>query len=238
MGKKTRLFLIKGSPSFEGVGATIYNYMKKFLSKNSEDIIVDFYDQALENNNDVYRKANIDQFLSSDNESITPFEKNIINSEGIIVICPVYLRQVPGLFKQTLDSFSYRAHEFPLLGKKIVLFTYGTSNGADDLCKYLGMIFTSMGAEIVVSQSCFLIDGTLNEEIASFTNHISKMLTKIANNQYTVTKRQEDLFQFFKNIVLQEIKSGITTNKQKRWKELLPYNSLVEYLEEVKLDKK
>lgn len=100
------------------------------------------------------------------------------------------------------------------------------------------MIFTSMGAEIVVSQSCFLIDGTLNEEIASFTNHISKMLTKIANNQYTVTKRQEDLFQFFKNIVLQEIKSGITTNKQKRWKELLPYNSLVEYLEEVKLDKK
>lgn len=237
MEKKIKVFLIKGSPSFEGVGKTIYNYVEEFLSKKSEDITVDLYDQALENNNDIYRNANIGQFLSSDNTSITPFEKSIVSSEGIIVICPVYLRQVPGLFKQTLDSFSYRAHEFPLLGKKIVLFTYGTSNGADDLCEYLKMIFSSMGAEIVVSQSCFLINDTLEEEIVSLTNNISKMLTKIVNNQYIVTKRQEDLFQYYKNIVLHEIKHGITTSKQKRWEELIPYKSLVEYIEEKKLKK-
>lgn len=229
--QEVNLFLVKASPSVDGVGAMIMDELKTFLVEYQTPSKVMIYDQTFENVNPVYKRANLNQFNESGTVDITPFEKDISDSDGIIIICPVYLHQVPGTFKNTLDSFSYRAHEFPLLGKKVVIFAYGISNGSDDLAKYLQMIFTSMGAEIVTVQSCFLVNGKLDEDVAILKENIGRMMERVVNNQYAVTRKQEQLFQYYKNIVLEELKEGVVSSKQKRWKELLLYEDLVSYLE-------
>ena len=232
----TNLFLIKGSPSKNGVGASILDRIKNDLCEEKNKKQINIYDQAFENNMNSNKAPSLAQFMSSSSSDITSFEENIMNSDGFIVTCPVYLRHMPGIFKSTLDCFSYRAHEFPLIGKKVVIFTYGSSNGANDLARYFQLVFSSMGAEIVSVQFCHLIDESIENQMELLKENIYKMLDKINKNNYVVTEKQEQLFKIYKNIVLKEIENGIVTSKHEKWQELLPFENLVSYLENVKID--
>lgn len=230
MKTQTKLFLIKASPSPDGVGKVILNDIKNYISQEL-NCKIEIFDQANENCNPAYWRSSVNQFIEADQHDETIFEKNIMESDGIVIFTPVYLRQMPGEFKLTLDSFSYRMHEFPLIGKKMIIFTYCMSNGADDLANYMKTIFTSAGAEITAHQMCFQSYHSIDGSIKELKDNIKSMCMKIENNLYSITKTQEQLFQYYKSIVMEEIAKGVVSNKQKRWLELMDYDSLCNYLE-------
>ncbi|MEX2804388.1 NAD(P)H-dependent oxidoreductase [Streptococcus sp. H31] len=228
-----KLLLIKASPNDSGIGWQIKEELKKFISEQFPDFQLSIFDQAKENDSPVYRHNSLKQFVKADNREITLFERLITENDGIILFSPVYIRHTPGEFKLTLDSFAYRLHEFPLVGKKIIILTYAMSTGADDLAHYFRNTFMAAGAEVIAAQPIILVPGTLEGQLEIFEEQIKKMIYKIKNNIYTVTKSQEKLFQYYKGVVRDEISQGVITNKQKKWESLLPYKSLCAYLESI-----
>lgn len=229
--KKTNVFIIKASPSKDGVGTYIMNKTVEMLNNSGYSTNIIVYNQSNEYDNLKYKQNTLNDFLYENTKDQTLFEKNIIGSDAIILICPVYFRHMPGEFKLTLDSFSYRSHEFPLIGKRAVLFTYCASNGAYELTDYFKMIFSSLGADIISTQSYYISNGILEEELFMLKQNISIMLEQIEKNIYRLTTNQEKLFQYYKDIVNDELKKGVVTSKHKRWKELLGYESLHAYVE-------
>ncbi|CAM3027565.1 hypothetical protein GHI93_00075 [Lactococcus hircilactis] len=222
-----KLFIIKGSPTTDGTGAQVLQHLKKFLVSLHCEFTV--YDQA-EFLNESVCNGKLDPFFDASKGEKTAFEDGMLNNDGIIILCPVYIHQMPGSLKNSFDKFSYRLHEFPLLGKKVVIFTYAESNGADYLSTYFHDIFLSMGSEIISVQYNYFVRNTLEEDIEELKKNVSVMCKKIKNNQFVITRKQENLFIFFKKIVLDEIKNGVTSGKQKRWEDLIKYDSLVDYL--------
>ena len=76
----------------------------------------------------------------------------------------------------------------------------------------------------------------LEDKLAKLKESISIMLDQIDRKIYRLTSKQEKLFQCYKDIVCDELQRGIVTSKQKRWKELLKYESLSDYIEKNLLD--
>lgn len=231
-----KIFIVKASPSKDGLGSFLMKEVVSTLSNSDVNADITVYDQATEGLNLKYNQNTMEKFFHSDSENQTIFEKNIMESEAIVLICPVYFRHVPGEFKIILDSFSYRSHEFPLIGKKVVLFTYCASNGAKELNEYFQMILSSLGADVVSNQSYYMSFDILEDKLAKLKENISIMLDQIDRKIYRLTSKQEELFQYYKDIVCDELQGGIVTSKQKRWKELLKYESLSDYIEKNLLD--
>lgn len=231
-----KIFIVKASPSKDGLGSFLMKEVVSTLSNLDVNADIMVYDQATEDPNLKYNQNTMEKFFHSDSGDQTIFEKNIMESEAIILICPVYFRHVPGEFKITLDSFSYRSHEFPLIGKKVVLFTYCASNGAKELNEYFQITLSSLGADVVSNQSYYMSFDILEDKLAKLKENISIMLDQIDKKIYRLTSKQERLFQYYKDIVYDELQRGIVTSKQKRWKELLKYESLSDYIEKNLLD--
>lgn len=116
----------------------------------------------------------------------------------------------------------------------MIIFTYCMSNGADDLANYMRTIFTSAGAEIIAQQMCFIANHPIDVNIKELKRNIKLMCTRIDNNLYAITEKQEQLFQYYKSIVEEELTNGIVSNKQKRWLELIAYDSLCDYLKKTR----
>lgn len=231
-----KIFIVKASPSKDGLGSFLMKEVVSTLSNLDVNADIMVYDQATEDPNLKYNQNTLEKFFHSDSGDQTIFEKNIMESEAIILICPVYFRHVPGEFKITLDSFSYRSHEFPLIGKKVVLFTYCASNGAKELNEYFQITLSSLGADVVSNQSYYMSFDILEDKLAKLKENTSIMLDQIDKKIYRLTSKQERLFQYYKDIVYDELQRGIVTSKQKRWKELLKYESLSDYIEKNLLD--
>lgn len=231
-----KIFIVKASPSKDGLGSFLMKEVVSTLSNLDVNADIMVYDQATEDPNLKYNQNTLEKFFHSDSGDQTIFEKNIMESEAIILICPVYFRHVPGEFKITLDSFSYRSHEFPLIGKKVVLFTYCASNGAKELNEYFQITLSSLGADVVSNQSYYMSFDILEDKLAKLKENISIMLDQIDKKIYRLTSKQERLFQYYKDIVYDELQRGIVTSKQKRWKELLKHESLSDYIEKNLLD--
>ena len=231
-----KIFIVKASPSKDGLGSFLMKEVVSTLSNLDVNADIMVYDQATEDPNLKYNQNTLEKFFHSDSGDQTIFEKNIMESEAIILICPVYFRHVPGEFKITLDSFSYRSHEFPLIGKKVVLFTYCASNGAKELNEYFQITLSSLGADVVSNQSYYMSFDILEDKLAKLKENISIMFDQIDKKIYRLTSKQERLFQYYKDIVYDELQRGIVTSKQKRWKELLKYESLSDYIEKNLLD--
>lgn len=231
-----KIFIVKASPSKDGLGSFLMKEVVSTISNLDVNADIMVYDQATEDPNLKYNQNTLEKFFHSDSGDQTIFEKNIMESEAIILICPVYFRHVPGEFKITLDSFSYRSHEFPLIGKKVVLFTYCASNGAKELNEYFQITLSSLGADVVSNQSYYMSFDILEDKLAKLKENISIMLDQIDKKIYRLTSKQERLFQYYKDIVYDELQRGIVTSKQKRWKELLKYESLSDYIEKNLLD--
>lgn len=228
MKRPIKLLLVKTSPSNDGYGSRILADLEEFITENLDCELV-IYDQEKENIE--FGKSNIQQFVEAGKKDETSFEKMIMESDGIIIFSPVYLRQMPGEFKITLDRFSYRMHEFPLIGKKMITFVYCNSNGADDLTKYFNTIFASAGAEITGSEEYYQALEFYDNKMSRLKDDIQIMYVRIEKNLFNVTQKQEQLFQYYKTIIINEKEKGIKTNRQKRWAVLNEYESLCDYIE-------
>ena len=222
-----KVLLVNANP-FEGgfSGRTSEHLIEYLKKKGCEPVIFNQYEQEVE-----YGKSSIRQFSESDSSDETEYERKLLMCDGIIVMCPVYLRQVPGEFKITLDRFSYRMHEFPLVGKRLITVAYGNSNGAEDLNYYLRTIFTAAGAEAVASEIYYKVNGDESAVITNLEKDIDYMLECYEKKFFQITKRQEELFRFYKAVVKAEKEAGVQSSKQKGWEKLIQYDSLSDYVQ-------
>lgn len=165
------------------------------------------------------------------------FDKMMEKNDGIILLIPTYLHQMPGKLKNCFDRMAYRFHEFPLIGKKVLNVTYTASNGANKLSKYMEEMFTILGAEIVDSIVVYEISETLDSASQRIYCSVKEMINKIKNKNYSLRRSQENLFVNLKSIVQNELENGFSSYKQERWNELLKFNSLEEYIKEKYISK-
>lgn len=227
---KMNFLLIKASTSKSGVGNDLIEKVNKIIEgKGNFRNEITIFDLSYESLSGYH--SNLNDFFVENSSRISKFEKLLMKSDGIVLVCPVYLGHIPGKFKVVLDSFSYRAHEFPLLGKKVIIFTYCMSNGAKELAIYFSKVFSNLGVEVISVQSYYISDDDFDKKIQMLQKNLLQMLSDFKKNIYRVRSNQEELFRYYRSVVEEEIKLGVTSSKHTRWSTLLEYNSLTEYIE-------
>lgn len=158
----------------------------------------------------------------------TKFVKDqILKSDLLIIISPVYSHNVSGDIKNLIDRISYWAHIFRLAGKPIILIASAESNGANFVLDYLNKVFTAMGG-IIIKQSSFLtIDhANFQSNIQNITETVMTILSK--KFLFTPNESQEQLFQILK----ENIRNYPSHNSERQYWEkekLLYFSNLKNY---------
>lgn len=158
------------------------------------------------------------------------FYDKLIEYDALMFVVPSYIHQMPAILKNCFDRMASKMHEFPLLGKKVMVITYSMSNGEEELRAYIAGVMTSLGAEVVGAYTFNRCRDDKNRLLSDVMEGLEKMKYKIENHKFAVTKSQEQLYRYIRKIVSMEIENNVVSYKQKRWKKLMEYNSLVEYL--------
>lgn len=228
----TKFLIVLGSPNANGFGAEIINNMKEKFNE---------FDKALEF--DVLKVSETDYKLCKGcgqcfitgqcglvKEDNYNFYDSLIRYKGIIFLVPSYIHQMPAILKNCFDRMASRMHEFPLLGKKTIVVAYSLSNGEVDLKNYVTGILGSLGCEIIQSFSFNQCRDDYDKLTEGLVQAIVKMKQKVEERKFAVTKSQEQLFLYIKQIVQMELDNKVKSYKQIRWGQLLEYESLVEYL--------
>jgi NAD(P)H-dependent FMN reductase len=218
------ILIIKGSPRKNGMGDYFLGQVTEYLK--DKDCTVDIFDQSHS------QISRYDADMDACEKGPTLFEQKLMKADGIILLCPVYLKQMPGALKIEFDNVSYRMHEFPLIRKKVIIFNYASTHGAKELSEYFCELFKSFGAEVIGSHEHYTMSSDNDYDLDCLFSQIDTMMKRIEDNVCTFTIRQEKLFTYVKRLVLTEMKHNVITNKQERWKEFLPYDSLAQYIKE------
>lgn len=136
-------------------------------------------------------------------DDMAAIKADLLSSDCVIFISPVYLHSVSGVTKTFIDRISYWAHLFKLIGKFGLVISVSSTNGNEYVDYYLEKVQHSMGVSVVdkCSLPLDLIDG---EE---FTNRVEKSLGKLLDCYNNVvesrpTQKQEFLFTTYKDMLL------------------------------------
>ncbi|EKU45305.1 flavodoxin family protein [Staphylococcus massiliensis] len=127
-------------------------------------------------------------------------KQEILESDILIVISPVYSHNVSGDIKNIIDRISYWAHLFRLAAKPIIVIATAESNGTNFVLNYLNKVFTAMGG-IIISQKSFLPteqDKYINN-IESISETVRSTLSK--RILFVPNETQEYLFLTYKRII-------------------------------------
>ncbi|HEE8868271.1 flavodoxin family protein [Staphylococcus aureus] len=145
-------------------------------------------------------------------------KEQILKSDLLIIISPVYSHNVSGDIKNLIDRISYWSHLFRLAGKPIILIASAESNGTNFVLDYLNKVFTAMGG-VVIKQSSFLTIDHANFQ-SNIKNITETVMTTFSKNfLFTPNEYQERLFQ----------------NLKENIKKYPPHNSERQYWEKEKL---
>lgn len=150
--------------------------------------------------------------------------------KGLIFLVPSYIHQMPAILKNCFDRMASSMHEFPFIGKKVLLVTYSKSNGEMELANYFRGIMNSLGCEVVEAIAFNRFRDNEDNLLKEIKKSILIMEEKIVNRKFIVTRSQEQLFTYIKQIINIEKEQNIKSYKQRKWDELLRYDSLQEYL--------
>lgn len=232
-----KILFILGSPRKKGTGyylaKELKNQIYNHIGKEKETIIDEFY---LSDTSYEYCRGCMNCFINGECElskiDSYDFDKRLEQYQGIVIFVPTYIHQMPGKLKNCFDRMAFRFHEFPLIGKKVVIITYTASNGGDTLVDYTKGMFTMLGAEVVDSILVYEIEESFDLAINRMVVSVVEMIKRIKNNTFQIRSSQEKSFKYLKSVVQTEKEEKIATFKQKRWSEMMGYNSLKEYVEE------
>lgn len=223
---------VLGSPFDNGTGNSILKNVKDILEKDNIDIEWD----RLNIGNTNYKlckgcescfKTGECPLTKSDGYD---FFERMDKSSAILMVVPSYIHQMPAVLKNAFDRMSHKMHEFPLLGKKVVLVSYSMSNGETELCDYIRGIFGTLGTEVVGAYTFNRSRDDRKQLIQNIVSDMKKVKDKVDEHKYVITSSQEQLYKYIRNVVEMEIEANVTSYKQKRWKDLMRYDSLVDYL--------
>jgi len=228
----SNLLFIIGSPRSKGVGHQFAGHLKKILYEKVVGIEINELHMADLNYENCLgcMQCFINGRCSLSLKDNYDFDKKLEDCQGIVIFIPTYIHQMPGKLKNCFDRMAYKIHQFPLIGKKAVIVTYTATNGAEELDKYSKRLFAMYGAEVVNSLTVYQMNEHFDLALNRIYDSIIVMLIRIKNNNYQVSKMQEDSFLSLKTIVKNELDQKIVTYKQKRWRELIKYSSLSDYI--------
>ncbi|MFC2079300.1 flavodoxin family protein [Candidatus Bipolaricaulota bacterium] len=82
-------------------------------------------------------------------DSRADIERQILSSDGVILVSPVYSANVPWLMKNFIDRFSYTLHRPVFVGQKLMLLVTGGETGLKGTLKSLSQ---TMGGSDLVSK--------------------------------------------------------------------------------------
>ncbi|KXT73250.1 Iron-sulfur flavoprotein [Streptococcus gallolyticus] len=187
----------------EGTDSTNEFVIKEFINgiKNYSQGEVDVFFANLLNYNIEFCNGSIKPFETGDTQSpddMLILEKEILNSDFVILSSPVYGNNVSGATKVFLDRITHWTHLFRLLGKFGAVFSVSSNSGANYTLDYLESIAESLGLSIV-AKSGFVTNEQTREVIKNIL-HTKALLamSKVKSNEFIISERQEREFQQYK----------------------------------------
>lgn len=228
-----KIVIISGSPKRTGMTQDLINIFKSQLENHKEKIGVteiNLTKNRLKMCRGVHRC-----FLSGDcplnkSDDMDNILNEILSANGLIVVTPVYVHQVPGMFKNLIDRMAYMEHYFPLHHKYFSLLVHANSNGTEQVESYLEKIFTTMGAHFCNSLRHLSIHSGSDELEQRMSQNIDELVNSILKKTYTIHPLQNRLFEYMKSIVISEKKSGIVTYKQQGWETLSEFDNYSDFI--------
>lgn len=177
-----KIFAVLGSPRGDAsVGNKVLELIKGNLSKYEENIEMTIYRLNELNIKEADGSGN-DFFTGHTlyNDDMELLELEMINSDVILFVSPVYVHSVSSYMKRFIDRISYWTHLFRLVGKKGFVISVSSDNGNKQVNDYLREVMEYLGINVLgeASIECAKILNNKNV-LESYARFIS---TKIINS--------------------------------------------------------
>lgn len=155
----------------------------------------------------------------------------LIETDLLIIACPVYENNVSAFIKAFLDRVGYWCHLMPMLGTKCVIMVTAKSTGYDFVGKYLYDVFSHLGFNIqgILYKNIAKSDEDLLKELESISkkiiDDISKHIFKNSN------LKLENIYEKYKYIYLNFAKKNLNSFEYKYWLQFGKIDSYQELIE-------
>lgn len=124
----------------------------------------------------------------------------MLTSDVIVLISPVFLHNVSGSTKAFIDRISYWTHLMRLTGKFGVIVSVADGTGNEFVNSYLKKIFMYLGILIIDEISLQLLNIT-TDSIKDSAEKTAKILTKsLSCNNFVIPQFQELIFKYYKDV--------------------------------------
>ena len=157
-------------------------------------------------------------------------KRNILNSDLIIVFCPVYSDNVTSFVKNFIDRIVCWAHFMYLAKKKCVIITL-CSNSAEFTARYLYNVATRLGMKVI--EIMVLYSGHFEDNNRKIKNVANKIILEkdTADSYYS-----SDLESYFETLKKHYQSKKCFPNEMKIWNEHKGFNSsnFKEYMENLR----
>lgn len=152
-------------------------------------------------------------------------EKELKNSDLIIVSVPVYAGMINAQMKNVIDRLSYWSHVYELIGKKTILIVTASCNSTENSLDYLEDFFTYLGTYVVDKVSVFDKPLFSEEYVEKRCKLCMEKLKLTINNDIMFSEKSESNFLQMKKYILSQ---GSDSVEYKNWdnRGLLRYASL------------
>lgn len=149
-------------------------------------------------------------------DDMNEIKQEMLTSDLIILISPVFVHGVSGNIKTFIDRIGYWTHLMRLCGKAGVNISISHNNGNEFVNKYLDKISIYLGLANIKSVSIQKVELT-EIVIESYIEEIAKRIIKTFNNDaYIISDDQEVFFQTSKNKYLKQVDETV---ESLYWKE-------------------
>jgi multimeric flavodoxin WrbA len=158
----------------------------------------------------------------------------LMRSDMIILLSPVYAHNVSGDMKTFIDRISHWLHLMKLAGKLSVPVSVSSNNGNNYVDDYLKKILEWLGTEVVAQLSITVDYPAMLKDDFYMNKHLPKICKKIAAaldaGEFHSTPQQEDFFISLKGNY--SGKSNADSAEQRYWQAsgMLDFDSLENYV--------
>ncbi|CYX26513.1 TPA: flavodoxin family protein [Streptococcus suis] len=168
-------------------------------------------------------KCTLDKYTDDD---MFVIKKEMLESDIIVWISPVYLHNLNADMKNFLDRIAYWTHMMRLVGKQGIAISYSDTNGEEYVYDYLNKIINYMGIRYGEGGAIplgYLSDVEMEKENTRIANMLIDMVDDDENFKYKQNQRM--LFDLYLKSYL---KSSVDNSESKFWKNInnLGINSL------------
>ncbi|MGM8224002.1 flavodoxin family protein (plasmid) [Clostridium perfringens] len=150
------------------------------------------------------------------NDDMKIIEEEMLSSDFIILISPVYAHNVSSQMKKFIDRISYWLHLFKLSGKFGYAVSIADNNGIDYVSDYLKKVMQYMG--IYVLGTTGIQGNKLASDVntlQSYANHLAKKILISETIEEIDTEYEQE--SFFKNQKNMYLKSDTKSKEKDFW---------------------